>query len=98
MSTYNNPNDRNWSNDHSILQRHVYNILVMKCGISMTNEQVNEIFSSDAVENYWVPAFTHKTVDAANNYETFELFGDKGVGCATPQYMRKIFGKDITEH
>jgi dsRNA-specific ribonuclease len=59
--------------------------------------QIGIIFDQDAMINYWIPAFTHKTVDATNNYETLEFYGDKVLNYSFSQYLRRRLGKDLDE-
>jgi dsRNA-specific ribonuclease len=87
----------NWTENVSILQRAIYEILVQKLGMELDPSQINILFSQEAMANYWIPAFTHKTVDAANNYETLEFYGDKVLSNAYSQYLRRRFGKDLDQ-
>lgn len=86
-----------WVNNPAILQQNIYNILIDKLRFDLDPQQINILLGQDAMTNYWIPTFTHKTIDPDNNYETLEFYGDKVLSYAFSQYLRKRLGKELNE-
>jgi len=86
-----------WVNDLSILQNAIYEILIRKLKIELDRNLIDQLFDQESLLKYWVPAFTHKTVDPTDNYEKLEFYGDKVLGYVFTQYLRRRFGKELDE-
>lgn len=82
-----------WSKDPTLLQKKIYQIIA---AIS-TPTHIPRLLDQTAMEKYWAPAFTHKSVDASSNYETFEFYGDKVMNYVFSVYIRNIFGERINQ-
>lgn len=85
-----------WVNDHSILQKKIYEILVKLLGDFVVG-YTNQLLDNEAMENYWVKAFTHRSVDPQNNYEKLEFYGDKVLNAAFAQYLRRRIGDELDQ-
>lgn len=87
-----------WFTNTRILQEEIYKILVDRLKMELDPPLIKILFDNEAMINYWIPAFTHKTVDAANNYETLEFYGDKVLNYAFSQYLRDKFGGKLNQN
>jgi dsRNA-specific ribonuclease len=84
-----------WVNDVKLLQTALFNIL----GGITEQTHLNAFFDETALNNYWIPAFTHKSVnpDPQKNYETLEFYGDKVMNDTFSSYIRKRFNNRINQ-
>lgn len=81
-----------WTNDLSALQGAIYAILVRA---NVDPNDVAPLMNQEALLDYWVPAFTHSSVDANKNYEKLEFYGDKALQYAFMSYIRQRFKNEL---
>lgn len=60
-------------------------------------EHINILLGEQALLKYWIPAFTHSTVDPNNHYQTIELYGDLAMNYIFGEILRKRFGSQINQ-
>lgn len=61
-------------------------------------QQTKLIFQPEAVNKFWIPAFTHRNYDAHQNYESLEYFGDSTLKYNFNKYIRhRFYGQTIPE-
>lgn len=82
-----------WVNNLGLLQRKIVSII----GVIMDPSHINALLDETALRKYWAVAFTHKSVDANNNYETFEFYGDKVMNYAFAMHIRKRFDDKLNQ-
>ena len=58
---------------------------------NMKEEWINEIIRKRENIEIYKNAFTNKSVDSVNNYELYELLGDKIVNASVMEYVYKSF-------
>jgi dsRNA-specific ribonuclease len=58
---------------------------------NMKDEWINEIIRKRENIEIYKNAFTNKSIDSANNYELYELLGDKIVNACVMEYVYKSF-------
>jgi len=80
-----------WVNNLRLLQEAIHRIIAKVIDPSHIVPLLDDV----AMRNYWVPAFTHRNVDATSNYEKLEFYGDKVVNYAFTSYIRKRFNDNI---
>jgi len=56
------------------------------------------LFNTDSMQNYWIPAFTHKSVNYNKNYETLEFYGDTVVNHVFAMYIRELYNNQLNQH
>lgn len=76
-----------WIGNVEILQRKVFELIGR---VTTDVQQIHLLLDQSAMDNYWKPAFTHESVDAVNNYESLELYGDAVLGYAFLMYLREL--------
>lgn len=84
-----------WLNDISILRNFIYQTI--KSHIEISDDDLKTILSEDGMEKYWKRAFTHETVNAKDNYETLEFYGDSVIAYAFYMYIRDRFPGQINQ-
>jgi dsRNA-specific ribonuclease len=82
-----------WVSNPQLLQRKIVSII----GRIMDPSHINALLDETALRQYWAVAFTHKSVDANNNYETFEFYGDKVMNYAFAMHIRKRFEDKLNQ-
>jgi len=82
-----------WVGNLSVLQKAIYDIISKV----IDKDHVPILLSAEAMVNYWAPAFTHKSVDATNNYEKLEFYGDKVLSYAFSSYIRQRFQNTLNQ-
>lgn len=82
-----------WVTNPVILQRKIVSII----GGIMDPSDMNALLDGTALREYWARAFTHKSVDATFNYETFEFYGDKVMNYAFAMHVRERFDDKINQ-
>lgn len=82
-----------WGDNAKILQEYIYKLISSIVAV----EHIPLLLDRQSMEEYWIPAFTHKTYDAGNNYEMFEFCGDRVSGLAFTTYLYDIFGKELDQ-
>lgn len=82
-----------WVNDLELLRQKIYSIVARV----VDPKHLNALFDETAVLNYWVKCFTHKSVDANNNYESLEFYGDKALNYAFATYIRRRFDDHLDQ-
>lgn len=85
-----------WVNDRAILQKKIYQILLKLLG-DFVVDYTSQLLDNEAMENYWVKAFTHRSVDPQNNYEKLEFYGDKVLNATFAQYLRRRIGDELDQ-
>lgn len=76
----------------------IYEIFVKMSLIdSQVMDTVKPFFSDEAVDNYWIPAFTDTSALTSDNFETLEWYGDSACDYAFVDYIIKKFGKRINQ-
>lgn len=83
-----------WVANLPSLQKSIYSIIA-KADVDPTH--INPLLNEEALSNYWVPAFTHSSVDATNNYEKLEFYGDKVLNYAFASYIRQRFENKLDQ-
>lgn len=90
-----------WTKNQKYLSSTLFDIFVNKLHFQLDKEETHVFFNQEAVEKYWIPAFTHRSISSINNYESLEFYGDKVLGYAFSQYLRERFtvnGKQTLTH
>ena len=59
----------------------------------LTNETEKILFSKEAMDNYWIPAFTHDSITQRTgyNYQSLEAIGDVVAESGFYDYIRKLY-------
>jgi len=71
-------------------RRVLYDIL-KKSGLR--DVYIEEILSEDNITRYYIPVFTHRSIDPVHNYEWFEFLGDSTVNKCIVTYVSKRFSR-----
>ena len=68
--------------------------ILLKLNLSPNN--VDRMLSTETLNTTWLPGFTHSSITNRDgqNYETLEAHGDKFLGAAMLEYMRRMYTKD----
>ena len=69
----------NWENNTNILRDKVVSVLRLA---KIPESAITQMTDESGMKEYWIPAFTHATIDAENNYETLEFYGDSACKAA----------------
>ena len=78
-----------WSDNIAVLQQAVYTVLTPV----LSPKYVGVLLSEEAMKDYWILAFTHKSVAPfPNNLEGFEFDGDKCLARQFNKYLQSRFG------
>ena len=78
-----------WSDNLVALQHAIHNVL----SSILTPEHARLILSGECMTNYWIPAFTHRSVaPQPYNYERYEFDGDLRLAAQFNRYLRLRFG------
>lgn len=89
------PNFVDWEKNPTLLQTKISEILKP---IIKDSTHVNIIFGPDAMNKYWKKVFTHESADESasqkENYEWFEVMGDKTMEYCYMLYFRKLLGDE----
>jgi dsRNA-specific ribonuclease len=83
-------NTVDWSNNINLLREKLNSTI----GVTLRPEDAAIIFDEQSMMNYWVPAFTHRSVDNDENYELLEAYGDTVLDMCLAVYARKTFGDE----
>lgn len=94
-----------WVNNIRLLQQKIYAIIGKyippdrQTPNGETQSDLNSLLDEIALRTYWIPALTHKSVEAdpTKNYETFEFYGDKAMNYAFTVYIHEKFGNRINQ-
>lgn len=84
-------NDSKWVRDY---QKYLEQFLKLFIN---NDEHIQKMLSKDNMENNWIRAVTHKTINLKYNYEQMEKTGDETLKLVFPSYIRNRF-PDISEH
>ena len=84
-----------WVNNNNILREFIRGVLA---DVVTSPEDLDTITSNECMKTYWVKAFTHRTIDAMNNYESLEFYGDAVIAYTFSCYIRKRFGASVTQY
>lgn len=67
-------------------------------GKGVPGNHLDIITDEASMKEYWVKAFTHRSIDVTNNYEILEFYGDNTIAYAFSEYIRKRFGNKVTQY
>jgi len=82
-----------WETNLSLLRSALENILISHNIV----DGLDKILSDDAIINHWVIAFTHKSINQNNNYETIEFVGDTVIQYIMIKYIMQRFPGKLNE-
>lgn len=64
--------------------------------LNFSQKHIELMLSPESLATTWIPGFTHSSITnrEGENYETLELLGDKFLGAALVEYIRRGYTKD----